>query len=732
MAGIKLTDDFGLNLDVTPTPASCFARYFKSLPSLHAAGPNIRSLQNVPLRDFPLQSAAIGVAFQEPVSIGTKGPELTIGAGVSGTLGVYQKGSLFAQDRFGDPVPVLANQAYVSLGMTASVSADLGAPAGHMSFGVTPGTDVSVANYRPFTTTSSEPKFLAALNETLQEYCIPADIEDLKVLPTGTIVTLEGTGTLKFSATANLLSSVNPLATLALPVVPASLQVIEGASFKIAASFELSGGYQIRVQKIGQGTLRLAYYREHGSDLRVGVSANAGVGAGLGSFELISALLGAVSSNAQADIAELDRAGLNEDQITGIAAAIKAGIEKKLELAVSTELGLASQKEAAFLYEIDLDRLNAAGQQALLNALRADLSALVESEHSPLPGVRPVRSVLTSVREGRHRLKLNLLGIYNYISVSQLTLQGRILYEPESGDLVITDSANAERIQSSVVNFGADRDKLRRVLAESFLITAAYRGTRFVARAPQLNSTCCFFELQAKTTWKMMRDFLDVPQALGMLSGQQKQQILSSEGDFGRSTFYAETNYGDTLATALFLDQAGQPRSEDDYDKLGREALKCLIHTQEADAFRLPPLQDDSVWNRMRETVQAALSTVLPGLSPEKIAVLAADYTLIRWWSQSMRRLGEKLAEIRNFFTQNPNTNPEDTAFKTLRAELASDMASVTQNTKEEFGRPWGLLVMDRASGGKSGTTVRVIAGHLNLQLERAPATSEIRTAAAE
>ena len=133
-----------------------------------------------------------------------------------------------------------------------------------------------------------------------------------------------------------------------------------------------------------------------------------------------------------------------------------------------------------------------------------------------------------------------------------------------------------------------------------------------MVQAPQLNTACWFFDLQAKASRETMRDFLDVPQALGMISEQQKQQMLSGKDDFGRSIFYAESNYDDSLATALFLDQSGQPRGEDQYDKLGREALRCLIHPQDPDQFRLLPLQDNSLWSRMKEAGQAALSTVLP------------------------------------------------------------------------------------------------------------------------
>ena len=732
MSNIRLTDNFGLAIDVTPDPASCFVKYFAKLPGLNATGLNIRALGNVAIKDVPPGSVSIGLSFQEPVNVGTGGTELEIGTGVSGKIAVYQKGVLFEADDFGDPVPIAADEAYVAIGITASVSPGISAGSGVLSFGVTPGGEVAVVNYRNFKTTPSAPTVVAALSEALSHWSLPCSIEDLESLESGTVVTVEGIGTLKFSATANLLSSLNPLATLAVPVLPTALRLTEGESFQVTASFELSTGYQIRVRKLTEHTVSLGYYRKHGTDFEIGASAEVGVTAGLGGFDLISALLGVISGNAQAEIDELKQAGLDEERISEIASAIKAGIERKLQLALSTELGAASEKEAAFLYEIDLTQIDAGGRRAVTAALHGDLTGLIGTETSRLPGVRPVRSIWTSLRQGSHKLRVNLLGIYNYISVTQLTSRGTVLYEPESGDLVITDTANAERIQSSLVNFAADRDRLRRVLAESFLITAVYRGTRFVARAPQLNSSYWYFELRSKTTWEMMRNDLDVPLALGILTEGEAQQMLARTSDFGRSAFYAETNYGEDLTTAFFLDLAGNPRSEDEYDGLGREALACLLHAGERDDFRLAPLQNDLLWKRMKDAGPAALGTVLPGLPPESLAVVRADYTLIRWWSKAMRKMGEKLAEIREFFARNPNPAPEDSDFKALRAQLAADMAAVAENTRDEFAQPWGLLAMDRASGSKSAALVRITGAVLSFERERPAKTGQLASAAAE
>ena len=129
MADIKLTDNFGLSVDVVPTVDSSFMKYFKSLPSLQALGANIGAIQQIPLKQVQLESGSIGLTFQEPVAIGTTGTALTIGAGLYGTISICKDDPLFSGGDFGDPIAIAPDQAYLSLGMKATVSSELTADA---------------------------------------------------------------------------------------------------------------------------------------------------------------------------------------------------------------------------------------------------------------------------------------------------------------------------------------------------------------------------------------------------------------------------------------------------------------------------------------------------------------------------------------------------------------------------------------------------------------------------
>jgi hypothetical protein len=720
MPTIKLSDRFGLNLDVNLNNSSSIVKYFRNLTRLRFSDLNAADLQNVTLDNFPLKSFQTGLSFEEPVEIGVDAAELTIGVGVGGNVRLLtaDDGTLFGSDHYGDPIEISASRNYLGIGLTASVSAGLEGKTGDLSFGFDGSRDISLINYKPFEVKPSAPTFAFALGRTLSEYIIPGDLADLEGMSEGTVSTVEGTGTLMFSGSINLLSVANPLAVVSLPAPAGSLNVAAGSSIKVGASYAIRCEYQIRVQKLDGHKVRLGYYKKRGSEFKVTASAKAGLAAKAGNFDLIPQILQAISSDAKADQDALVAAGLSATQVEAIEAAIKAGIDRKLEVALALEFGSLDTQQAAFLYEIDLKMLDAKGSLAVHHALDGNLSHLTELENNLPAGVKMLRSILTTIRQKQYTFKVNLLGIYNYISISKLILKGTVLYEPTSGDLVITDKATASRIQATQVNFGADGEKLRRVLAENFLITAFYRCTRLVAKKPQLSVSHSYFELHAKTNHQTMKDNLDVAQALGLLQAKEKQDRVQGLDDFGRTTLYAETNYSESLVERLFLIN-GKPRAEEDYEGAGRKALALLVQPDDPDDYRRIPATNEELWKEMKAQGQFNLRPLFPKLTSQQVAVIDADYTVIRWWANAMRKLGEKLQEIDQFFATHPNPHPENNQFKSLRKRLAKDLASVAATTKSEFGDPWGLVAMDLLSGRQAEATVQISGSRLAFQSSR-------------
>jgi hypothetical protein len=701
MPTIPITDKLGVTINATLAPASTFLKYAKELPSLLLSGADLSHLGGLTLSDPLVNSLAPGLTFQQPVSLGTNtnAPELTIGAGAAVSFEVISGGgALFLPDQYGDNIAIPAAGCYVSIGFQANLTGGVQSYTGTLTFGMDATAGVSVSLYQPFSKPDMATTLAEALRECVGNFVMPASPEDLAALPAGTIVTMNGHGTLQFSGTANLLAMANPLATLALPSPVPTLSVQQGAAVTIGASWEISTDYQVRVQKVDTRRVRLGWYRKHESEISVTASADVGISAGTATTDLFPRLIAAISSNAQGDLDELQKAGLSEDQAGSIAQAVKAAVDRNLQVGLAAELSSLGSDEAAFLYEVDLSGLSGDGVNAVRAALRGNLSGVADATRLPA-GITAIRSILTTANTSRFSLKVNLLGIFNYASVSRLTLSGKVTYTPSTGDLVIADTATASLIQSTTINFGADEDKLLKVMSDSFLITAAYRGSRAVISPPQLASSHLFFKSQDRTNRKDLRRFTAIAPALRLAAAQ----LPTESDDFGRTSVFAEARYDDALARALFLQADGTPHLLGEYETAGRRAITCLVLPDGDDAFRLKPATDDALWKKMKTLGQFNFHQLFP---PEEVGGVSTDYVAIRWWADSMFGTAGILAQMDRFFSGG-SPSPDNPEFQNLRQQLASHMRDVAAKAEPLFGQPWGLVAMFLV-GQRSETAVKI------------------------
>jgi len=437
-------------------------------------------------------------------------------------------------------------------------------------------------------------------------------------------------------------------------------------------------------------------------------------------------VLGAIGPSPFPSADQLKQAGLSEEKQEAIVSALKAAIQRRIELSIQEELHALASEEAAFLYEVALNDLGPDGRTALQDGLRLNLSTLSEAAQSLPRGITEVQNVLTSTRKKGRALKINLLGVYNYTSISDLTLKGTVLTDLASGEIVITDGATATRV-SGAVNFLADTDKLRKALAQSFLITAAYRCSGLIAHAPTLKVSYWHFDEHAKTDHPTMADNLNVLTSLGLISAAQAQQNLPGAGSFGRSTFYLTTDYDDTLSQALFLRSDGTPRALEEYEQIGRKALQLLIPAGGEDGFRLRPLQNEAIWQQVKETggTPGNLASLFPDLRPDsQIPIIAGDYVVIEWWATTMASMARSLGAAKRFFSQDPPPATGSPAVEKVQADLWHQMGDVAGKTHDRFSEPWGLLAMDLASGQKSQASAQIVSAGFTLRVERTPTTS--------
>ena len=325
MPTIQIVDGFGLDVEAALNPNSAFANYFKKLPSFSVVQQNLASLQDVSLVAFPLKSTQIGLAFTEPTAIGAVGPQFTGGTAISATLCLNTTGKLFDPDPFESPIEIPSGHAYLGLGVVASISPGVSVPAGELVAGFTVGTKVSFTHYKCFETTPTTPTFRAALEASMQNYVIPLSVGNLSALEVGDVVTVEGTGSLKVCGTINLLAAVNPLATLSSPALP-GIQVTAGAAFDVVATYTIAGDFQVRIQKTGDATVRMGFYRKRGSDFTVQAGPSVGVTAGTTKVDFISTVLKAISP---LPFAQLEDAGLTKEKQEAIESALKTAVQRQ-------------------------------------------------------------------------------------------------------------------------------------------------------------------------------------------------------------------------------------------------------------------------------------------------------------------------------------------------------------------------------------------------------------------
>ena len=723
MATVQLTGDLGLDAAVTPAPFSALLKYFQELPALAMANGDFSKAAGLTLDQPALLALSSGLSFAKPVTTGPGGGPISISAGAHGSLELILRTPAVTSlpDVSADDIEIAEGTCYLGFGVEASVGASATAVDGLLQFGVSPGVTMDVHNYQPFPL-EHDVTLLDAVKKTIGNFVIPAASDDLASLPEGCVATVTGTGSLAFSGTANLLAVTNPLATATLPAPLPTISVTAGGQLDVGASLELSCTFQICARKTTPGHVQLGWYRDKAADFQVTAKASEGISAGIGTTDLFSALIGVVSRSAIADLDELQKAGLPQDQIKAIRDAVAAAVNRKLELAVSAAIGASDSASALFAYDIELGALAAESHAAIDQALRGDLSGLHGED---LPGISRVQSVWEKAKSSRIQLEVNLLGVLNIGLVSVLTSEGSIMVEPATGALVISDATSAKRIRTTAFNFGADTEKLRHVMAESFLLTATYQGLLGQVGGPSLTCSHDFFALENNTNLdRMIRDFR-IGAALGLLSPQDAE-LPAGVNDFGRIVVHARTEYDQGTARTLFLEIDGAPIPQETYENAGRAAIQLLVEEGDTDAVRRKPTADDGLWGRMKEQGQPGFAALFPGTPAPLLGAITTDYTAIMWWAEAMAGASQRLAAIGGWFGQHPSAGQDDPEFQQLRHDLATHMKQVVSTTSEEFGEPWGLLAMDQTSGRRAGATLLIAGPKVVRMKQRADKTHQI------
>ena len=561
----------------------------------------------------------------------------------------------------------------------------------------------------------------------ISSFVIPADVDDLKRLALNDVCTVSGKGSLKISGGFSVSVAPNPLASIDLPLNAGKVQVKTGVMAGIKASCTVNGGYQVRVRRTSPDSMELSFCKQKGSTLKANFSASGGVSVKVADTELLRELLGAIGTdpNDEATKKLFDAGGLSESEIETLTGAIKDSLDYSLQASLDLALSRIADDQTLFQYEIRPAQFDAAASAAVHRALEGDLSALTALETGDegaalAPGITLISSVLITVRKQKTTLRVNLLGLVNFLSTADLIRKSVVVKDPESGDLTITDRVTGDRI-NVLAEPQRRRQALRKAMFESLLLTATYRTSNTIDMTG-LASHNFHFAFNDTTKTAILADYLNWFVVMNLISNEERDRCLKQFAGGGPSTCLLRTEFNDEACRSLFFEAPGRLRTSSYYLDTGRQAMRALLDptNSDIDGFRYKLL--DQHWQEAFKLGPVDSLGPLLGLhvsDPTELNItqyLKSDVYTIRWWTNAMTSAGESILEMQQFLAgADPATVADSHEFASRRAQMQAKMAAVIANSQTKFEEPWGLISLFWAAGS-TGASGRILAKDLLLQ----------------
>ena len=733
MTTIQITDDAQspVTVPVKWTSVSALFKYLKS-ELLH-----LIVLQDfIRLKDQTLTEAApkplhfrlnLGNKFQ----LGNTKPEidLTPEAQVSLEVNASPGANIFEGDPFAVPATVPLNIAYLGFSLEGSLDLGVSGSAGDLTFGMDRNTEITFGYWRTFPTGANEPTLGAAFGDTLSNYVIAGDLADVSRLQQYDICAISGKGTLKVSGGIKVKASPNPLASAELPFSVGKITVQEGVIAGLTTSLAITGSYEVRVRRLDTEIVELSYFRQKGSTLKTDLSVSAGVAVDFGSTDILAKLLGAIDPST--DNAALLNGGLTAGEVKTLTSGIKSGIDHSVQASFDDALALLTEDEAAFQYQIEVHTVQSdpIANNAVHRALEGDLSLLtaledgIQPDGTIAPGVKMLKSVFNTSRKKETTFKLNLFGLVNSISISDLIRNSKVVQDPVTGDVTITDSTTGTAI-NAILDPLKKQEALRKLMFDSVMVTAAYRASGATGSLG-LSLHNVHSTLNHNTSIETMKDYLRWFGALNLLSAADQQTILSKFIKGGLSTCVLRTAFADPECRSLFLDAQGHVRQQDYFLDFGRRAMLTLLDTSDrVNKMRYDLLNNH--WNRALEIGPNPALGPLVGLTttdPQYVPILSlliGDVYDIRWWASGMADAGQEVQAMIIFLSgRDPVRLANDHQFQQLRDRLQRKMATVVGRSKARFQEPWGMISLFWSAGSPKGSSAKVVTTHLALALAK-------------
>jgi hypothetical protein len=695
MADIRITSNFGFSEDIEIRDNSPLAK--AKLTQLLSAAKEFFAEFGKPIDQADIKRFAFGAIATSPNLLSGGLPSLTLGAGINCGLDIFisTDGSLFGKDQFAIAIPIGADQAW--LGVEADVLAKVNAAASSNWVGISLEADSALkcTTYSLFSATNGALPLLAdACGTGFNNFSITASPDEIRQQPTGTVNQTECSGTITAKVTLSQPYTLNALASANLPF-NATASIQPNVTLQIGGSISITGDFSFRSYKISDHVVQIGVYKKHGSTLAAKFTAGAGIGGNVGSSDVLGALL-----NLALPGADVASAGIPNEDAESLNKVIKGSIDRSLTAELNATCSAAYTDEAAAVYEIDLTAgVSQATDAALKLALQGDWMSL-----DRLTNGRRVRNIVVDTVEKKRSITLNLFGAYSATSYNDYLKTCTILSD-ESGQVSIIDKVGANRISAASAPYASDSDKLRRALTEDFICTATYAAISGKLNL-QISVLQSYLDYQRNMSWDEMNQNIQLGYALGLIPKGDLDSTLNTAPSFPHACVTATMRYNaDAVMNMFFSDRLNLvARTQDDMEQTGRETMIGMLNPQDlTDKGRIEVLQNNAIWTAMDSVGNAnAFGTIegLRNLEPTVLAAVTSDWVSIRWWADTVGKvgpiLGDTLRALQNESGDDPSHDPH---FMKQRVRLENVLGAVTRNTNAAFVHGWGVAVIFALSG---------------------------------
>ena len=687
MLSVPLINGLGLTLDLSLDEKSDARRL--GLKALESKVTGLVDAGNQPLDQTTIASALLGGTFENPsIDLG-RGLILGVKTGLNASVTMHRSGdgTLFASGDASPGITIGKTQAWVSFGIATSLRVEAGAvnPSGLGVSGKAMEAS-TIASYTPIESVQGRfPTLKESVERALWNFRILRDALDVREQPVGTVCEWDVSGTFAIEGSFTYPIAVNPfcLATVELPL-DNQMQIGPMLAVDLTGALAISGEFRGRCYRVSATKLQLGLYKKKESELTAAFEAQVGVGAIVGSADLLTKLLEALPG------ADLSKLQVPEADRKVMETSLKSALDTGFSIAANASCSASVSDEAAVLFEIDLSRETPSTDAALDAALNGNWTRL-----SRLPSARELRNIATHTHESGWTGSLNLLGIYNAASTADFVRQCTILHNLENGEITITDKETATRISIASMPFMTHDEKLRKVLDECFLATVTYTaGGAQTGTSAAIRATESLLLYHAISSDAVLRKTLLLGRALGVLSSVDLDGI-AREGNVKYFHLAASVVFEGDNALRLFFSDVGArtPRDEEGLKKLGREVLASLLDRNDpVDNARWRALTDDAVWADMERQH-------FPRESPASYS----DWYDVTFWAHALATVAPLLELVLSAAARqgsgDPAKNPD---FMQARAALSKAIADVTSNTKAAFEKGWPLAILFALAGRRA------------------------------